>query len=157
MCHWSKFKWVGTWASDLSWDLGLVEVGRLVLKWDSGLICFDYIPIGSIYAIYIYMIIYHQYTVPQMFAYIPYMDPKGIWSQSQKLTMFIQSKMSIAPGLVYMLSYIYPQIGRDRPIDVAKDSSRMVYMFHKPWKKWQMDWCRRKSTMFVSMKHMVFR
>ena len=36
------------------------------------------------------------------------MDPKGIWSQSQKLTMFIQSKMSIAPGMVYMLSYIYP-------------------------------------------------
>ena len=33
------------------------------------------LPIGSMYAIY--GNIYHQYTVPQMLAYIPYMDPMG--------------------------------------------------------------------------------
>jgi len=33
-------------------------------------------PIGSMYAIY--GNIYHQYTIPQMLAYIPYMDPMGI-------------------------------------------------------------------------------
>ena len=34
-------------------------------------------PIESMYAIYIYGNIYHQYT-PFMLAYIPYMDPMGM-------------------------------------------------------------------------------
>ena len=47
-------------------------------------------PIGSMYAIY--GNIYHQYNIPQMLAYIPYMDPMGI--------TYINGLMTVSPRYV---------------------------------------------------------
>ena len=72
-----------------------------------------YLPIGSMYGIYIYGNIYHQYT-PNVSIYIPYMDPMGYSSFSLEL-WHVQSYMVPAATISFWFvntSDWWPNINR---------------------------------------------
>ena len=82
------------------------QVGRMFWKgWNIGRL---YIPIGSMYAIY--GNIYHQYNIPPMFAYIPYMDPMGYkWESARWIYRYIYIYMMYLSIIIidYRCTYVY--------------------------------------------------